>query len=736
MEVLILDTLQVEMEYCFGIKKLTHTFDFSRKNGCVIYAPNGTMKTSFAKSFEEFSKNKLPKDLVHTHRKTSFIVKKSDSSDFPSDNVFVIHSYNDEFKPENQSTLLVNKELRKQYDKIYKEINEKKKEIFKILSQKSGLKKGVEEEIYSTFNNENLYDIFISINLNETNNELQKYLKFPPYKEIFDEKAISDLKKSVDISLLNNYIKRYNQLLETSKYLKKGVFSHYNADEIGSSLEKNGFFKAYHTVNLYDEEKKEKIEIKQKQDLDELINQEKEQILNDKDLKDIFEKIDKAIKANKNTRNLRDLLEKHPDVAAELNNINSFKKNIWTSYFIAEKDNIKRLIELYDNGKNDIISIINSAKTEKTEWQKVLSTFKRRFSVPFELKVSNQTDVILKDDAPVIEFIYKDFNNTSEVNVKKDLLQSCLSQGEKRALYLLNIIFEIESLKREKENVLLIIDDIADSFDYKNKYAIIEYLKDIQESKNFKMIILTHNFDFYRTVANRLGFKYKDSFLATKDSDCITLKKGGYLSNIFYQWKREVHKNNRILIASIPFIRNIIEYTEGESSDNFYNLTCLLHIKGSQTESFLVEDLNKIYKEVWNIENDLENNDEIIFNLIFKEANNILNETCESINLENKIVLSIATRLLAEKYIIENVNSDLIINQINSNQTYKLIDLFKNKFPDKEYEIEILENVNLMTPENIHLNSFMYEPLLDMSDDYLKKIYQDVKNLNKNESIS
>lgn len=31
-----------------------------------------------------------------------------------------------------------------------------------------------------------------------------------------------------------------------------------------------------------------------------------------------------------------------------------------------------------------------------------------------------------------------------------------------------------------------------------------------------------------------------------------------------------------------------------------------------------------------------------------------------------------------------------------------------------------------MTPENIHLNSFMYEPILDMSDGNLRKLYGEV----------
>ena len=61
--------------------------------------------------------------------------------------------------------------------------------------------------------------------------------------------------------------------------------------------------------------------------------------------------------------------------------------------------------------------------------------------------------------------------------VEKAALMKVLSQGEKKALYVLNILFEIEVRKKAKQDTLLIVDDIADSFDYKNKYAIIPYLK-------------------------------------------------------------------------------------------------------------------------------------------------------------------------------------------------------------------------------------------------------------------
>lgn len=41
--------------------------------------------------------------------------------------------------------------------------------------------------------------------------------------------------------------------------------------------------------------------------------------------------------------------------------------------------------------------------------------------------------------------------------------------------------------------------------------------------------------------------------------------------------------------------------------------------------------------------------------------------------------------------------------------------------------------VNIITPENIHLNAFMFEPLIDMSDWSLKKLYCDLKLLVDND---
>lgn len=56
-----MEKLKVSLENCYGIKKLEHNFDFSDGKTCSIYASNGTMKTSFAKTFKDISNGKLQK---------------------------------------------------------------------------------------------------------------------------------------------------------------------------------------------------------------------------------------------------------------------------------------------------------------------------------------------------------------------------------------------------------------------------------------------------------------------------------------------------------------------------------------------------------------------------------------------------------------------------------------------------------------------------------------------------
>ena len=57
--------LKIAFQNCYGIENLEHTFDFTSGRSFIVYAPNGMMKSSFAKTFQDFSKDIETKDRVY-----------------------------------------------------------------------------------------------------------------------------------------------------------------------------------------------------------------------------------------------------------------------------------------------------------------------------------------------------------------------------------------------------------------------------------------------------------------------------------------------------------------------------------------------------------------------------------------------------------------------------------------------------------------------------------------------
>ena len=85
------------------------------------------------------------------------------------------------------------------------------------------------------------------------------------------------------------------------------------------------------------------------------------------------------------------------------------------------------------------------------------------------------------------------------------------------------MIFDLEKIKKDIEGnpgqeILIIADDVADSFDYRNKYAIVEYLQELAESQGIYLIILTHNYDFFRCINSRLSIGDDCKKIVNRDS--------------------------------------------------------------------------------------------------------------------------------------------------------------------------------------------------------------------------
>lgn len=720
-----MNKLNVDLENCYGIKKLQTQFDFSQQNAYAIYAANGAMKTSLAQTFKDIADVTASKDRIFPARVCSRKITDESGVDLPKESVLVICPYDEVFgHTEKTSILLVDSKLRKEYEDLHLEIYKSKETFLKALKEQSGSKKNLENEISSTFTKsvDKFYRALIRVK-----EELltQKDAPFADirYDTIFDEKVLSLLGTKDVKTAIENYIKKYNELLDASTYFSKGTFNYYNAATIAKSLADNGFFNAKHTVNLNADEK---LEITSQKQLEELIAKEKESISKDKELRKKFAGIEKLLYKNANVRNFNAYLVEHEELLPKLTNIESFKEEIWKSYFKARIELYNDLIEKYLAAEKRKKEIEEEAGKQRTQWEDVIEIFNSRFFVPFKLTAKNRIPVILGQE-PMLSLGFTFEDGVDQAPMEKAALMQVLSTGEKKALYILNIIFEVEARKKAEQETVFVIDDIADSFDYRNKYAIIQYLKDIAEEPYFNQILLTHNFDFFRTVNSRF-INYSHCLMALKCSDGISLEQAIGIKNIFVNdWKPNFFTDSKKQIASIPFIRNIIEYTKGDKDPDFVKLTSLLHWK-SDSADITQGELDGIYNSVFSTTGTSADGKSAMIDIIHHEASECL-KVGDGINFENKIVLSIAIRIAAEHFMVKKINDPKFLESIDSNQTPKLLVKFKELFNGDIVPIETIQRVILMTPENIHLNSFMYEPIMDMSDEHLRKLYEDVLSL-------
>ena len=734
-----MEKLKLKFGNCYGIKKLEQEFDFSDFKTFAIYAPNGVMKTSFAKTFDDYVSDEDSKDKVFHREPYERTISDESDVEIDKDKIFVIKSFIDtKYTSDDISTLLVRSELREKYEKALKTLDDSKKGVVGALKS-STQSSDCEKEIVRTFGDlgDNLFEIL------EKLSEVISKESYRPYEfrynNVFDNDVV---KKFIEKNRenLQVYHDKYFEILNNSDdfFSSDGTFGTAQASGIAEAVSGDAFFNAGHKISLKNSE-----EISSSKGLKDLIDEQIKKVVNDPELRKQFDKIDKALRP-KNIQPLRDIIDNDKSLLLELLNYDEFQKNYWKSHLSKIQEEVKKLNELYSDKKKEIETIITEANNESDAWKSTIDTFKRRFvGLPFEVGVTNTKDSVLGLNKPELGIQFIDRETEEKKTLERDFLsENVLSQGEKRAFYLLNIIFEMRARLIRGQETLFIIDDIADSFDYKNKYAIVEYLKDLSKEANFYSIILTHNFDFFRTVQSRIlteGFKRSHSFIAEKTSGEIKLIEAGSrnVTDPFSNWRSGVNNNEKYLISCIPFVRNLIDFKDGKN-DDYKLLTHALHHKNQDgtikgTTDITIADIETpCGNALSGIAFTFPDNTKKIIKIIDEQILTIKSSVnTDAIVLEDKIVLAIGIRLKAEEYMWSKVTNQ---TTISGSQTGELFGRYKKELEDgliqsnKDHEdaLKTLERVNIMTPENIHLNSFMYEPILDMGIHELKGLHTDV----------
>lgn len=719
--------IKIDLTNCFGIGRLSETINYvGDAHTAVVYAPNGTMKTSLTKTFQRLIDKKQPADEMYANRLSSSSIT-IDGSSINKDNVYIFVN-NDKDGASGISTFLANATLKSQYDTIFAE----------LMNAKIALKNRVKEIAHSSDCEEEVHNAFKQLPtdtyldcLLHIKGELDNDAPFITglnfkFNDIFDTGEKVKTFVNENMTSLEQYFSKYQELVNSSSFFTSGVnsFGTNQATTLLKSIEDNRFFTASHKMLLRDSR-----EITSKEDIVNVITTERERIFEDRTLKSLFDKIEKKLMANADLRGFKDVLIAYPELVAELRDYEGLRKKVLRGYMQACSDLFTNMVSLYEEKKTALRSIVEQANTQRSQWEKVIDMFNSRFFVPFTLELKNKADILLSDNVtPELTFNYHDGGDAPIVTERKELVEH-LSRGEQKAFYILQNIFEIEARKSKSIETLLVFDDIADSFDYKNKYAIIEYLSDIARTSHFYLLILTHNFDFYRTIVSRFEVGSNIFFAHKQDDRSISFKQGLYKPDILkVKFINNITKK-RPLIGCIPFIRNIIEYTHGTNDTNYLKLTSCLHIK-ADTSAIEMRDIFAIVQKTITSTSDkvIDFPDKNYLDGIYEEADSIVDDSNE-IDIVNKLVLSMAIRLKAETYMLhiltEEQKSEM---KQNKNQTGELVKIFKKyHYVDQENVCILVGKVLMLTSENIHLNNFMFEPLVDISILYLKELYKDCK---------
>ncbi len=719
-----MNKLKVGLKNCYGIQGLEHEFDFSTSKckAYAIYAPNGLMKTSFSKTFEKLAKGQRPEEERYNRPSTHEV--KADSVEIAKEMIYVLKSEIDISSDSSAITnILVDPINKSRYDELLIDIDKQKNKLIGSLQKSSKVKKSeVEKTILADWNDLDFPTCISKILEKTIDDDLSPY----EYNTIFDSKAIEVLKSQEFISKAKEFTDKYEELFnQAGTIYQKGIFNPIKAETSFSTLDKQGFFAGGHRVHLRGES----------DSIDQATLNEKLQTIHaDIDGNEELKKIRASLAKNAQTQALIDLIESLTATQVEFllenlkpENQTQFRKNLWAYYIKTNTDAIT-YITTYNESKYEIESIEAAAAQAAPRWTKAIELFNVRFvDMPFTLSVANQTQAALGKENAKLKFTFEDGTDTVEWS-RSEI--KTLSQGEKRALYLLNFIFEVEARKLDRQETLFIIDDVADSFDYKNKHAIVQYLEDLSKTENFHQIILTHNFDFFRTLAN--NFVHRDRCLmSNRNNSTITLTKAEGIKNYFIgKWKNNIANNNHVLCATIPFTRNLIEYTKSESDPDYLKLTSLLHWK-NDTNQITVGNYLDIYNRLFGTSHNTSNT-QPVKDLLFTKATEICARTAhDGLNLEDKVLLSIAIRMQSEIFLINELRT------LKSDPNYWCSSM--NQFGNliKEYSslasaspsLHTLEKISITVSSNIHLNSFMYEPILDLTIEHLINLYDEVCSL-------
>lgn len=147
--------LSGHFENCYGLKQFNlPNINFTRCNKAMIYAPNGVMKSSLSKVFDDISKGSATSDRIFqdvvssysvTHYTSQYVFSSANAAAVPTatDRIYVVNTFTDsfEFTKETVSTLLADETTRNAYNVLMAQFSGEIRQIEDKLRVLTGLSK-------------------------------------------------------------------------------------------------------------------------------------------------------------------------------------------------------------------------------------------------------------------------------------------------------------------------------------------------------------------------------------------------------------------------------------------------------------------------------------------------------------------------------------------------------------------------------------------------------------------
>lgn len=391
---------------------------------------------------------------------------------------------------------------------------------------------------------------------------------------------------------------------------------------------------------------------------------------------------------------------------------------------------IKKYFEIFDNEINNLFKKCLDDSDLKEKYKEYIEILKEKPEITDEelLFIKN---IVSESIGKEIEF-KRDIESGNKFNLflnGEDILnidreELHLSNGEQNFI---SLAFEFLKAKKSKAEII-ILDDPISSFDsiYKNKIAfcIVRFLQ------NKKVLVLTHNTDLIRLLEYQLRncfnlylFNNSDEanngFISVSKKEQKIFLNLDKLLNLFRKDILSEVKNERAyLISMISFMRgysNIIG-----DSESYKKLSKVMH--GYEKEKIdLIEIYNKLFcdgdclKELSKIINDSKNIDILeTYKSLIDNKESLFSSKCE-VTIEDIINLD-----LKDLEIINKNNYPLLNRTLIHTLNYLILRLKVEKVLIEKYNIEIKENMLL---QEIIMSAFK-----ENKDDSKEKIKKKTKD--------